>query len=1107
MTKILFTLGLLIWIFGSLQAQVTKNESVLAEGKWFKLATTAQGIHKITYSQLQAWGINSPQQVAVFSNGGHMLPKSNSDFYPDDLHKIPVLHQKDNNNNDCIFFYSTGTVKWNYQKSDALYFHNKNPYARNTYFFITSDQPASPAPAIKESPDKEAEITISTYDHYQLYEEDNINLYQSGIYWYSEKIYNNSSKVINFSFPDAMSGQKGKFILSATATSSSQSEMGVKINNTAAESMVIRSMSLETARPYKKSYEFSATKNLNVEVSFKAASSSGDSWLDFISVSMPSALTLSKEQLLFRSGEAMNYAAVNYHISGGTGDDYVWDLTDPLNPLQLSFINNNGIRFTDHGQSLHEYVVFRPSRDGFPQPVFIGEVANQNLHGLPDYDMIIVSHPDFMTASENLAEYHRISDHFKVLVVDVNQIYNEFGSGQPDPAAIRNLFRFFYQRSKNSDTPLRYVLLMGDGSYDNREWGSGIRFIPTYQSEHLSLFNTITSDDFFVLLDDDEGELNGYLDLGLGRIPCGTLSEALTVVDKTITYASSETLGDWRNMLTFLADDEDGNLFMNQTEQLIEIIRETHPEFYSEKIYFDAYKQVNTSGGERYPDATAAIKRRVEDGTLILNYIGHANPSSLAEEDVLLESDITSWSNKNKFPIFVTATCEFTQFDSDKKSAGEHVMFNNTGGGVALFSTTRKVYASDNFNLSKQFYKYAFSHDENGENRRMGDIMCLAKAELRGYNKRSFSFFGDPAIKMAFPKYNVVSSTINGNPIGDSITIGALEKVTIEGEIHDNFGEIINQFHGQVDITVYDKELNTQTLGNDGSKFEYPVRSNIIYKGMSTVNEGHFSFSFIVPKDIAYNTGSGMIYYYVQNDTIDGNGAFDLFNIGGSGSNPVVDNNPPEMSLYLNNEDFKSNDKVSTSALLMVNLFDESGINTVGTGIGHDVVAIIDHDYTNPIVLNDFYTAEPNTYQRGSIIYPLSNLSQGEHHIMVKAWDILNNSVSEEIYFTVENEFNISQVSNYPNPMRSYTNFNIKHNLPGELFETRIEIFNLRGQKVSELSQTIGSYGTTQNTIHWDIANTRVPIQHEKMLIYRVTLQNKEGFIATGAGKLLIDNY
>lgn len=1087
-----------------------QQNSVLSSGKWIKVATTVEGIHKITYEQLKTWGIASPENVAIYSNGGYLLPEMNNVEYPNDLMKISTLHGKDTNGKNSVFFYSTGNTKWNYNTKDQYYEHIFNIYSDKTYYFITSDLSKSDSPKNKIQPTT-AQKSIDVFDELFYFEEENINIHKMGRIFYSDRIMRNSSQTYNIELPKVISSSKALLTISAGASSSDYSSYLIEQNNTSIGNISLKPRNLDQVMPSVNQLEYYPQPNSKLKFSYQTIASTGESWLNYFTIFAKSSLKFDGEQFTFRSAEALNHDAINFVIENNVSNPKIWDITNFLNPENINFqASANNISFIDSGKNINSYVVFDLADKNIPVPEFKEELANQNLRGSAMYEMIIVTHPNFIKPSETLAQFHREYDKMKVLVVDVNQIYNEFSSGLPDISAIRNMMRMFYKRGTENGTSLKYLLLMGDGSYDNRNFDrSKPNFLPTYQSDFLRYYETFMSDDYFGLLDDDEGVLSGNLDIGIGRIPCQTVEEAEVVVNKTINYTSTETMGDWRTVLALLADDEDGNEWMAQSEALTKIIDERFQGFNYDKIFFDAYRQVSTSAGTFYPDVTIAINNRVEKGALILNYIGHANETAMAAEKVLTISDINKWGNGNKLPIFVTATCEFSRFDDDKMSAGESILFNAAGGGIALFTTTRKVYGGENFDLNKSFYRYVFEQDEKGNNLRMGDVLVLAKNNIsEGLNKRNFALLGDPALRLAFPRLKVVTTSINGHKIGDSISLGALERVNIEGEIHKAEGIKAANINGEVNITVFDKGIKAKTLSNDGGKaFEYKVQNNIIYKGTASVTNGKFNFSFIVPKDITYNIDEGRILYYFSNDSIDGNGSINDFTIGGSSKNPISESTGPDIKLFLNNYKFKSNDKVSSSALLLVNLFDESGINTAGTGIGHDITAVIDDDYSNVIVLNDFYSSDLDTYQSGKVVFPLNNLSAGKHKIMVKAWDIQNNSSYEEISFIVEDGFQITAVNNAPNPVDFYTNFNISHNLPGKIFKVKLEIFNTRGYLIHESTESVGTYGSTTATIRWDVTDTRYHIGNDKLLVYRVTMENPDGLSASGSGKLILNKF
>jgi hypothetical protein len=483
------------------------------------------------------------------------------------------------------------------------------------------------------------------------------------------------------------------------------------------------------------------------------------------------------------------------------------------------------------------------------------------------------------------------------------------------------------QTGKNT---LKYILLIGDGSFDNRNiQGKNLNFLPTFQSDNsLSPTESFVTDDFFVFLDEKEGGSYGTVDLGIGRIPARTIEEAEIVLDKIKTYQTKESIGNWRNIVTFIADDgnvADGytTIHTDQAESLARYVNKNYPSFFTDRIYLDTYKRVMTAGGEKYPDVNVAINNRVKKGTLILNYTGHGNAKGLADESVIDVAGINSWDNYNRLAVVVTATCEFSRFDENETSAGEYVLFNPIGAGVGLFSTTRLVYSGANFVLNSKFFKYVFEKDQQGNNLRLGDVMRLAKAAANtGINQLNFTLLADPALRLANPNNKVITTSINGNDVKiETDTINTLTVVTVKGYVANSQGVKLTSFNGEMIPTVYDKEMQLETLGNAGQETtSFTSQNNIIYKGLASVKNGEFEFSFFVPKDISYKVGKGKILYYAYNESVDASGYFDNFYLGGSSNTSVSDSNGPSIDLFMNSESFKDGGTVISSSVLFANI-------------------------------------------------------------------------------------------------------------------------------------------------------------------------------------------
>ncbi len=1088
-----------------------KSSSVLSSGKWVKIKTTRKGIYKVTYDKLKTWGFTAPELVNVYGSGGYKLEESLSAVPVDDLVLNKAWRGKDNAGKDALYFYSTGTVKWSWDSGSGLFRHIRNPYSEDGYYFLSQLGDKANNVEVSPAPAKTADQVITAFDDFKLYETEQYNLIESGQQWFGEKFIRTTSRTFNMTCDNFVPGSQALLLIHGAGRSSSASSFDITLNQAKLSSITFPAVDLENAtgqyaEEVQQLYPFNVSAASQVlSLLYSASNSLSEAWLDYFTINWRRQLQLTGNELYFRDAKSAGAGkVVQFNLENGTGGVKVFDVTDPANISEVS-ATEEGTRlvFKRSADQVREYVAFKPAAD-FPEPTLVGEVANQNLHALAVPDLLIVSHPDFLAQASKVADFHRQKDNMTVNVVTTTQVFNEFGSGSPDATAIRSLVKMF--RDRNSK--IKYVLLYGDGSYDNRNLtGANKAFIPTFQSDNsLTPTASFVTDDYFVILDPGESVYDGLMDLGIGRLPVSSVYEAQTVADKILNYYSPESMGIWRTNLCFIGDDQDGNLHMSDSEILATQVNSEHREFQTDKIYFDAYPQITTPAGERYPGVVDALNKRVKDGVLILNYVGHANERYLSDERVLDVSAINSWTNSKNLPIFVTATCEFSRFDASETSAGEYILLNPNGGGIGLFSTTRVVYAYSNFLLSRNFYKYAFEKDSEGLNYRMGDIMRLAKINtLNTLNKRNFSLLADPALRLSYPKYRVVTLTVNQKPaLTTADTLKALSKVTITGEITNNFGAKLNSFTGTITAVVYDKVSVRNTLGNAGEDpFTYKVQENIIYKGEASVSNGSFSFSFVVPKDISYNLGNGKILYYAQNGEDDAHGAFENFVLGGTSSGQLADNKGPEVKLYLNDSSFRNGQNTNQNPLMLAEISDENGINTVGTGIGHDITAILDDDNSNVLILNEYYRAARNDYTKGTLSYPLKGLSTGLHTLRLKVWDVANNSTEVKIDFVVTGDFTIETVQNIPNPVSRYTDFTFSHNQTDATLLTQIEIFNLAGQRIDLLKQQVSSSGNTSSPVKWVMAERGIQLRNG-VYPYRITIRSADGKLASKSGKMLI---
>ena len=831
--------------------------------------------------------------------------------------------------------------------------------------------------------------------------------------------------------------------------------------------------------------------------------------------------------MLFRDVDTVNQNSISQYSIANINGEKIWDVTDVINVKNQQYdLNNSSAVYHSNAQlnTVKSYFIFN---DDYKTPSLVGSIKNQNLHGLPQSDFLIVTNADFLSEAERLANFRRTNDGLKVSVVTTDEIFNEFGSGSQDVAAIRDFVKMFYDRSVTLGTPPKYVLLFGDGSYDPKNRiGGNTNFITTFQSENsISLIGSYTSDDFFGMLDLNEGTLTGaeLIDVGVGRIPVRDITDARLMVDKIITYEtpgntssvascasnSSSRFGDWRNVLCFVADDQDRNLHFRQSERIASTVSANNPVYNIDKIVSDAYEQQSTPGGQRYPEVNEAINKRIEKGAFLINYTGHGGELGWSAEAILNIDMINSWSNLNSMPAFITATCEFSRFDDPKRTAaGELVLLNNKGGGICLFTTVRLAFALDNEVINGDLLKYMFT-PINGQMPCVGDIQRLAKVENPG--NRNVTLLGDPSIRLAYPTLKVITEEIKQDGIL-SDTLKALSKITIKGKVTDQNNVLQSNFNGTVYTTILDKEKKIYNLVNDatGNDVSLPdsflLRKNIIYRGKSTVVNGEFTCNFIVPKDINYQFGSGRLSYYVHDETSDGNGYDEGVLIGGISANGLNDQDGPTINLFLNDENFTAGGLTSEDPIIFARLADSSGINTVGNGIGHDITALIDNNQQSVLVLNDYYESELNSYQKGIVRYKLAELSEGPHTLTLKAWDINGNSSTSNTDFVVANSSTLAldHVLNYPNPFSTNTAFYFEHNKPCTGMTIQVQIFTVSGKLIRTLSDYQVCDGYRNNPLIWDGKDDFGDKIGQGAYIYRLKIRTADGETAEKIEKLVI---
>jgi hypothetical protein len=1098
------------------------TNSILSTGTWYRLGVTADGVYKINYHYMKSLGIDmkslDPRNIQLYGNGGGMLPYANSSFRPDDLLQdaIYIAGEADGkmDTTDYILFYGAGPTKWTYHANASVgspkFQHALNKYCDTTYYFLCIDQAINPSkrmPVYIENGSAPT-VQVNTFDDYAMAENDAVNLITSGREWYGEVFSAVNSYTYPFNFPNIDPTSRVRVRADLMARNDLQPTY---FNfNCPGISTVIPVAGVDF-QAYWSLYAsggdttlsfLPSSSSVSVTISKQASGSSavGVGWMNYVEVNARRNLVMNGTEMTFRDTVSTGPGKVSsFNIAQANSKLTVWDISNVTNTAwQNSHLTATTLSFITRTDSLRQFVVF-DSTALMPAPFPIGRVANQNLHASPQADLIIISHPDFLVQAQRLALLHQEQDTLSSVVVTPQQIYNEFSSGGQDAVGIRDFVKMFYDRSVTAGTPPRYLLLVGGGSYDpkNRLPGNTNYIIAFENANSWDYSNSYVSDEFFGLLDDNEGRWDsgsdvGFIDIGVGRLPVKTADQAKGIVDKIAKYTSigspppitacntsnCSPMGEWRNQVCFIADD-DASDFISQAEQEVTMVDTSHwsRNYNIDKIYLDSYQEEMTPGGGLYPTVTSAINNRVALGALIINYTGHGGELGFSHKRVLEVSNINSWTNFCNMPLFMTATCEFSRFDNPGiVSAGDYILLNPAGAGIGLLSTVRLTYSGPNFYLNENFYRCVFTPIQGGMPR-LGDVYRITEVSSgNDINNRNFTLLGDPAVRLAYPHYDCKTTDINTASLltNATDTVHALDQVTIKGYVTDKSGNKLSNFNGTLYPTVFDKPTKLTTLSNDGVSLSPPwnftLQKSTIYKGKATIKNGMFQFSFIVPKDIAYNYGSGRISYYFENGVTDGAGRNNQIIIGGSSLTAKPDTKGPNVKLFMNDSTFVYDGTTNESPQLYAVLFDSSGMNTVGNGVGHDLVAVLDNNSSSPAILNDYYTADINTFRSGKIRYPYTGLTEGVHTLKLKVWDVYDNSsqVFTEFIVSASAQMALKHVLNYPNPFTTHTSFFFEDNECCQNLNVEIEIFTVTGKLVKTIYTNIYSDGFRSPPIDWD---------------------------------------
>ncbi len=1100
--------------------------SVLATGKWVRFEAPEEGMYKITKSALSSFGIDpvsvDPRTIKIYNNGGKVLPEANNVPRPTDLEEnaIIVVGEDDGkfDDNDYIIFYGRGSSFWDFDSDGSTIKRFFNPYSKQNYYWITSGGVNGKRMAEKPGLTIASTITQTSTNAFASYEVEKINIGRTGRQFLgddfsqsiSSRTYINkldgriSTIPINYNFIFVVGSPAGMTLTISENGNQlfSQNLYGYGTADYTAGISHNRSFSFTGELPENRSV-------LNFKVSPSSISSIG--YIDYFTIKYEKELKAFGDNLLFFSNPVSG--TIEYDLSGFSSSNIkVYDIT---NYAEVKLVTNYSLlsgsecrfKFDELANKRSKY--YAVGNDVFKTPINPVTVQNSNLHGEQvGAKYIIITHKDFKDAANSLKSYkeNQAPITISTYVADVDAIYNEYSCGMMDPTAVRDYIKYAFD---NWQIKPQYVLLFGKGTYDYKNIeGYGDNFVPTWQSvQSLILTDSYTTDDFFVRVSGTDA----IPDLALGRITCRSADEANNIVNKIKDYELNEPKGNWRNLVTLVADDgvgakgiDEGPMHTQPSENLSNTYFPKSFDF--KKIYSAAYPDVITGQGRRKPQVNQAIIDAINQGTLFLNYFGHGSPELWAHE-VIFEKSVTLPQLKNdKYFFLGAATCDFGYFDIPNfQSAAEAIMFLPNSGAIASFTASRLVYAGSNEVLMYRFITQLFNSGRDTLNLGIPIGKASMRSKTTSVNDQKYNILGDPTLRLLVPQYSANIDSVNGQSLSVNVQVKALSKARINGQVLKPDNTLWSDFNGEGILTVFDSErtLLLEQIGN----FPIKVQGGVIFNGRVSISNGKFTTEFVVPKDISYENKNGKIIFYFLNNSADGLGYTERIIVGGSDSSIVNDGKGPTIEIFFDDVAYNNSFLVSPNPNLLVKLYDETGLNTTGTGVGHKLEGILNQQPTAPIDFTNHFKGDLDAGGKSGVIdYKFSNLGMGDYQLLVKAWDVFNNLSEENTFFSVveDNALVIRDVYNYPNPFSGKTQFTFQQNLTKPI-DVKIKIYTIAGRLIKEIEQI--NLNEKFVVIDWDGRDADGDQLASGTYLYKIIVKSSDGeFQKSVLGKLAVIN-
>lgn len=1103
------------------------SNSVLANGNWFRFYIEKSGVYKLSKNFLQQLGLDisstDPRKIKIYGNGGRMLPLLNSTYYPNDLveNSIQVLGESDGvfNNEDYILFYAEGVDTFNKESKT-----NVNLYDTKSYYYVTTQGGDGKRIQNLVQPTGNSTLDLNTFDDYQFHELDLVNIARLGRQWFGESFEVKNEQEFSFTFPNIDTSVPIKIEVGAASSAFTATAFDISANENLISKISFPAINTNFGIEFVLGFlpsnsTFAAAENIKIKLNYTNNGVPGSKgFLDYIRLIAKRKLRGYGKQFHFQYNQSSGSSGiVNYQFTNATGINEIWDVTDIYNASKIENTNlSSTLSFKASLGQERKFVALDANDYYIPLKESKSKVANQNLKGtlfnnkqgqFQDIDYVIITPSFLLSQAEKLADFHRNPKYsnLNVKVIPLELIYQEFASGKQDIAAIRNCIKYIYDNATSNEKRIKYINLFGDASYDfKNRIPNNTNVVPIFHALNSNSTgeSSFASDDFFGLMDDSEGNVTSFfggIDIAVGRMLVNDAKQADEMVKKVIDYHDIKSFGSWRNNFVLISDDSDkGSDASLQSRQnsLSTTISSQKPFLNIDKIFLDSYSQEASAGGNRYPKARTDFFNAFEKGALVFNYLGHGGEDGLSSERIWEKSDGQNLSNQFKYPLFITITCEFSRFDNPfRPTAGEYTYWNPKGGAIAMITTIRSIGQASAENFNDELTKNLLSYGSN-QYTSIAEALRISKTSNPNSATNVVFYIGDPAIMLAVPKPKIRLTKVNDVSVGQPIEdFKSLSKIKLTGDITDENNNVLDTYNGEVSTTIFDKTINRVTYNNDG--FSPPMNFNVlgetIFRGNASVTNGQFEFSFVVPRDIRVPLANGRISFYAKkNNQLENETGFDSsIKIGGINENALADNINPRVKLYMNDETFVSGGITNDSPFLVAILEDENGINTA-SGIGHDIVAILDGDVSNPFILNDYYQTKLDDFTNGNLRFPLRKLTPGLHTITFKAWDVYNNPVTAEIQFVVagDDKITLSNVLNYPNPFVNYTEFWFTHNRPYEPLEVQVQVMTITGKIVWTKNQIITTEGFLSKEISWNGKDDFGDCIGKGVYVYKLTVRS-----------------